>query len=44
MIVFEIIVKVIVWSLIEFGFVKLIIAAYKGVEKLYEWMKYEIFG
>ncbi|WPP49362.1 hypothetical protein [Catalinimonas niigatensis] len=44
MIIFEIILKIIVWSLIEIGFIKLIKGAYKGVEKFYEWVKYEVFG
>lgn len=44
MIVFEIILKFIVWALIEIGFMKLVLGACKGVEKFYEWVKYEVFG
>lgn len=44
MLIIEILLKVIVWALIEIGFVKLITGAYRAVEKFYEWMKYEVFG
>jgi hypothetical protein len=44
MILIEIVLKLIVWTLIEIGFVKLMIGACKAVEKFYEWMKYEVFG
>lgn len=44
MILIEIVLKLIVWTLIEVGFVKLLVRMCKAVEKFYEWMKYEVLG